>query len=82
MYRVSVTDTQTCATLKLECVWTVNTTPQVLTMKIKEAKNFFEGRNEVIKIEGVRKYCRDKGEKVLTLTWLFVGGIRTLRYTI
>ena len=80
MYRVSVTDTQTCATLRLECVWTVNTTPQVLTMKIKEAKNFFEGRNEVIKIEGVRKYCRDEGEKS-PYTWLFVGGIRTLRYT-
>ena len=46
-------------------------------MKIKEAKNFFEGRNEVIKIEGVRKYCRDEGEKS-PYTWLFVGGIRTL----
>ena len=49
-------------------------------MKIKEAKNFFEGRNEVIKIEGVRKYCRDEGGKS-PYTWLFVGGIKTLRYT-
>ena len=50
-------DTQTSVTLRLECVWTVNTTPQVLAMKIKEAKNFLEGRNWINKIGGVRKYC-------------------------
>ena len=52
----SETDSQTSVTLRLECIWTVNTATQVLAMKIIETKNFFEGR-------GMRKYFRDKGEK-------------------